>query len=161
MLLAITFYMYGVSAHYKPKKDTNKPSPPILHKASNCSHSSSRVSDIFYKTCCMDWDKKRENNKPNTIPTAPFSLCVTAPLPGPALPLLFPSLPFSSPVDLVSWRGLFTRLCVTSKQLVTALITDAFFFFYSNMFFQLEENTLLSRLALSRRYSRYDIVPMW
>lgn len=69
----------------------------------------------------MDWDKKQENNKPNNIPSAPFSLSDTAPLPAPGSPLLFPS-----PMYFVSWRGLFTRLSVTGKQLVTALITDAF-----------------------------------
>lgn len=148
--------MYGVSAHYNPNKDTNKPSPPILRKASNCSHFFSPVSDIFTKHAVWIEIKREKTTNPALSPLLPSAVWHSPLSQGqPA-----PPLPFPSPVYSVNWRGLFTPLPVTSKQLVTALITDAISF-YSNIFFQLEENTLLSRLALSRRYSGYDMVPVW
>lgn len=116
--------MCGVSAHFKPNKDTNKPSPPILHKALNCSHFSSRVSDIFTKHAVWIEIKSEKTTNPTLSPLLP-SVSVTEP-PSPRARLT-PPLPFPSPEYLVSWRGLFTQLCVTSKQLVTALITDIFF----------------------------------
>lgn len=158
MLLVIAFFhVYGVSAHYKPNKDTNKPSPPILQKASNCSHFSSRVSDISTKHAVWIEIKSEKTTNPTVSPLLPSASVTQPPSPRARPAPLFPSFPF--PSVLGELEGFVPPLRVTSKQLVTALTTDAFLK-NSNIFFQLEENTLLSRSALLRKYSRYDIVPV-
>lgn len=101
------------------------------------------------RTVWSKMEKKQENNKPNSIPSALFSL-LPQPPPSTRLASPFPSV-------LGELEGL-VHLTLLDKQTV-GHSPNYRCFCYSNTFLLLEGDAALSRLALSRRCSVYDIVP--
>lgn len=113
-----------------------------------CSPSHRHLHNVLYG---VRWKKnQQENNKPNSIPSALFSL-LPQPPPSARLASPFPSV-LGELEELV-------HLTLLDKQTV-GHSPNYRCFCYSNVFFLLEEDAVLSRLALSRRCSVYDTVPV-